>query len=221
MKLQNSVLYAIEDGERARTDAALLHALTAIDGTSKRLYPSLTGVGARFTKCLREYYWLIEPMIGAGINLVETRFENVKLKRSEAPDFADIIYEVFRCGHAHGEEISSSFDLRITKGPYDSTWRMGHNSIHMPDRLLWALIGVAVFSRANYRERTTTEHYLTLAEEKFLVREWWGRESDLKVICEKYNKVRVKLEGLGGLLPPSPDHVEEEQSIVIYNPPFI
>jgi len=65
---------AIDDAGADRFDSALMNACIAIDPTSRKLYPKVK-VGQRFVQCLRDYYWLLEPMLGAGMNLVETRFE--------------------------------------------------------------------------------------------------------------------------------------------------
>lgn len=89
----------------------LLHACCAIDATAKRLYPNSTRIGVRYVNCLRRYYWLLEPMMGAGINLIETRFANVPLPKTPTPDFAEVIYHIFRCGHAHGDEIPAAFSV--------------------------------------------------------------------------------------------------------------
>src|SRR5205807_1314709 len=78
-------------------DAALMHACIAIDATAKRMPGAFTGVGNRYRTCLRNYYWVLEPMLGAGLNLVDTRFKNIELKGNVSPDFADLIHEVFRC----------------------------------------------------------------------------------------------------------------------------
>jgi hypothetical protein len=56
MNVSKQVLYAIDDGEAKKLDAALLHALIAIDATSKRLYPHSVKVGTRYVSCLRQYY---------------------------------------------------------------------------------------------------------------------------------------------------------------------
>jgi hypothetical protein len=85
MKLSQQVLYAIDDAGAGKFDAALLHACIAIDTTAKRLYPSERKVGVRYMACLRDYYWIIEPMIGAGLDLIETRLSNVHLGKNHSP----------------------------------------------------------------------------------------------------------------------------------------
>src|SRR5437660_2126536 len=111
MKLSQHVTCAIDDATNGKPDAALLHACIAIDATAKRRYPTQRSVRVRFVGCIRDYYWIVEPMLGAGVNLVETRFKNVSLTKNQNPDLAEIIYEIFRCSHAHGEEVPPEFHV--------------------------------------------------------------------------------------------------------------
>lgn len=199
MKLSKHVLHAIDDADAHKFESALLHACIAIDATARRLYPSQRAVGARYVDCLRAYYWLIEPMIGAGLNLVETHFSNIKLQKTNAPDLAEIIYEIFRCHHAHGDEVSSNFSIVVTQGGFRSTWRLARGELHIPDRILWALLAVALFSRVNAGEKTTGDAYLSLGDERFPIAQWWGRETDFRPIADRHNQVRVKLDALDRL----------------------
>jgi len=92
MKLSEQVLCAIDDAEAGKFNAALFYACISIDTTSKRLYPSEKRVGVRYVNYLLKYCWLLEPMLGAGLNLVDTRFSNiwnVKMVRS-GPKFGQI-----------------------------------------------------------------------------------------------------------------------------------
>jgi hypothetical protein len=118
MKLSDQVLCAIDDAGARKFDAALLHACITIDTTAKRLYPSESRVGRRYTQCLRDYYWIVEPMLGAGLNLVETRFSNIRMLRDQNPDLADVIYEIFRCSHAHGDEVPQGYSVIPTEQFY-------------------------------------------------------------------------------------------------------
>ena len=110
MKLFDQVRKVFSDGAAGDMEAAMLHACTAVDATARRLYPSDPGVGSRFVRCVREYYWLVEPMLAPGFNLVDTRFGNVVLKKGNPPAFAQVVYEVHRCAHAHGDEVPIAFD---------------------------------------------------------------------------------------------------------------
>lgn len=105
MKLSEQVLCAVDDASLAKFDSSLLHSCIAIDTTSRRLLPKEKRVGVRYVQCLRDYYWLLEPMIGAGLNLMETKFTNIQLRNTSAPDLAEVIYEILRCSHAHGDEV--------------------------------------------------------------------------------------------------------------------
>lgn len=114
MKLERHVLSAIDDFENGKLDAALMHACFAIDGTAKKLFK--TQGRASYKKCIRKYYWIIEPMIGGCVNLEETKWNNVAIedgygKTIADADLADIIYHVFRCKNAHGEAVPANYAL--------------------------------------------------------------------------------------------------------------
>jgi len=219
MKLSNHIKYAIDDVLAGKPDAGLLHACIAIDATSKRLFPKTRQVGPRYVNCIRRYYWLIEPMLGGGIDLEQTLFANVPLEKAKTPDFADLIYEIFRCSHAHGDDIPAQFSLIPTRGQFNSAWELGANELHMPDRVVWALLGVTVFSEVNAKERTNSEHYLSLGTEIFRISEWWGREKDFRPIADRYNQVRVRMESLGQLLDTPKKEGGEIANLFILNPP--
>ena len=149
MKIADHVKSCFDDAVQGKLDAALLHACIAIDATSKLLYPTERKVGQRYTRCIRDYYWLVEPMLGAGINLEQTVFANIKLPKTQAPDFADVIYDVFRCGRVHGDEVPDNFAVVRTTGNWQSQWIGGRNTLRFPDRIVWALLSIAIFARGN------------------------------------------------------------------------
>ena len=197
MKVSDQILHAIEDAESGRFDSAMLHACIAVDATSKRMFPAVSNVRKRYVECLRAYYWILEPIIGSGINLVETKFSNVKLKATDTPDLAEIVYEVFRCSHAHGDDVPSAFSITPVKNGF-SSWELTGGQLHVPGSIVWALIGVTLFSKVNREEKSTGDHYLSLGGNRFVVRDWWGCEEHVRHIAERYNQIRVKLEGLEG-----------------------
>jgi hypothetical protein len=196
MKLAQHVICAIDDATQGKFDSALLHACIAIDATSKQLAPQEKRVRVRYVKCLRDYYWLLEPMIGAGLNLVETKFSNIKLKKTATPDLAEVIYEIFRCSHAHGDEVPPEFSVLPSQGNFYSQWGLAKGELHMPDRVVWALLSVAVFSRVSAHEKSGGSYYLSLGDEQFPIADWWGREDDFRPIAARYNQTRVKLNSL-------------------------
>lgn len=197
MKIAEHVQLAIELLEAGRFDPALLHACIAIDATAKRRTPSEKG-RARYVRCIRDYYWLIEPMLGAGIDLVETRWGNVPLQKRPEPEWAEIVYEVFRCSHAHGDEVPPQFSVTPPTGEDRYRWRIGNGELHMPSTVVPALLAVAVLSEVNEREKAHKlgTYTLILAHKHYVVDEWWGREKDFRPIADSENQVRVKLERL-------------------------
>jgi hypothetical protein len=196
MRLSEQVLCAVEDASGGKFDSALLHACIAIDTTSKRLMPGESRVGVRYVHCLRNYYWIIEPMIGAGLNLVDTKFTNIKLRKTSAPDLAEVIYEILRCSHAHGDEVPPQYSIIPSPDPGYTRWELAKDELHMPGRVIWALLAVAVFSKVNSGEQSVGDHYLSLGSEQFRISEWWGREDDFRLIAAKSNQTRIKVEGL-------------------------
>jgi hypothetical protein len=216
MKLSQQVLCAIDDAGAGKFDAAFLHACTAIDQTAKRLYPSERTVGIRYVACLREYYWIIEPMIGSGIDLT-TCFSNMRLGDNHSPDLADVVYKIFRCSYAHGDEAPASYSVIPTAGPFGSRWVLEHGELHMPDRITWALLAVVVFSKVNAREKSDGAYYLSLGHDQFTICNWWGREDDFRPVAARYNQTRVKLDKLDrlGTAPPDGGSNKAEQVAII------
>ena len=61
MNVGESVRKCIDDWEHGELDSAMLHACNAIDGTAKKLYPTLAN-NDRFTRLLRDNYAILGPM---------------------------------------------------------------------------------------------------------------------------------------------------------------
>jgi hypothetical protein len=222
MKLTDQIRCIFDDAAAGKPEAALLHACTSIDATAKRLYPANgSGVRARFVRCIREYYWLIEPMMGVGFNLEETIFSNLTIPNlKKPPDFADVIYAIHRNSHAHGDEVHPSYELIKTTGPYGSQWEIGADHLRIPDRVIWALASVTVFCRVNFRHRGWGENrYLTWGEEKFVIVDWWGREADLKPVAVGWNTTRVKMEKLERLKEANERGEKGCEQLIIAAPP--
>ena len=60
MNVGNSVRKAIDDWELGELESAMLHACNAVDGTAKKLHPSL-GSNARFGRLLCKNYSIFGP----------------------------------------------------------------------------------------------------------------------------------------------------------------
>ena len=94
MNVGDSVKHSIDEWERRKWDAAMLHACNAVDGTGKKRYPSL-GVAARFKRTIRDSIDIFRMVATPGLNIEQTRFPAaVKSNLSnQRPDIADVIYE--------------------------------------------------------------------------------------------------------------------------------
>lgn len=195
----NSVRKSIDDWESGEHESAMLHACNAIDGTAKKVYPSL-GSNARFTKLLRDNYSILGPMGMPGINLTETRFP-VTVERPKAPggkpDLADVIYGIHRCTHGHGDELPGGFELiHDAAGPVRQTRiEIVKGAVRLSDRVIFGLIAVAVLSPENMGQAVPDTYYLTFgAAEKLVINEWWGRSSDFIAIVAGDPTPLVKLD---------------------------
>jgi hypothetical protein len=193
MDIAKLIAYSIEDRTRGRNDVALLLACLAVDATSRKLFADgKLGSADRYKKTLRAYTWLLEPMILLGMNLDATRFPFIKIPKNKNPDFADVVYSVFRCALAHGDAISPKYDLVPSYGTHGSNWRAGADgSLNLPDRLIPALQSIAVFSKVNADLPDLGTCYISLGDEHFPINEWRGREDDFRPIAQRYNKNRV------------------------------
>lgn len=141
------------DAQRAGDyDAAFLYALIAVDGTSKKLYSEITGNRSRYVKFLRTYYWVLEPMMGVGLNLKDTRFDNLSFDnrpKGSPPDFAEVVYEKHRCTRVHGDDVP--FGLELIPGmPGDCSWEVGRDHLRMPTSMIWALTAAVVLCHPGF-----------------------------------------------------------------------
>ena len=69
---------------------------------------------------------------------------------------------------------------------------------HAGPRCLCALGSLGVFARQRGRPQEGG-YCLTLGDEVFLIKDWWGREDDFRPIAAKFN--RAKLAELSGFAP--------------------
>ncbi len=190
LELVKHVLRSLEAYDRGEKEEALMHATFSIEGTAKKLNHNRGG-GKSYKNCLRSYYWLLERFTGGAINLTETKFSFIKLddgkgKIISEPDLADIIYHIHRCSHAHSEGVPTHFQL-LDANVGESHWSFDRENkgIRMPDKVIFALLGVSVFCKANANINSSGNHYLSWIDEsknehKFLIKDNWGREYELR-----------------------------------------
>ena len=198
MNVGESVRKAIDDWGQKETDAAVLHACNAVDGTAKKLHPSL-GSNARFTKLLRDNYAILGSMGAPGIDLDKTRFP-VRVQNPKAaggkPDIADVIYGIHRCTHGHGDELPDGFGLfSDAAGPAQVTrMEVESGKVRLSDRIIFGLLGVAVFSPINTDQRVPDGYHFTFASKVLPINEWWGRATDFIALAATKSLPKVKLD---------------------------
>ncbi|WP_157105977.1 hypothetical protein [Nocardia sienata] len=185
MKVGDSIRLAIADFERGESEAAMLHACNAIDGTAKKVYPDIKSVGRRFTKLIRANYDIFGLMAVRGVNVAETRWPvriQSTLGKNEWPDTADLIYFVHRCVQGHGDELPDGFELGIREAELISEMHVEEGKVRLPWNTIFGLIAVAVVQRVNIGQRVPEGYYLNwgVPQIRFEINEWWGRKDDLR-----------------------------------------
>jgi hypothetical protein len=187
MNVGDSVRKCIDDWESRELEAAMLHACNAVDGTAKKVYPKL-GNKDRFTRLLRENYEILGPMGCPGTDLIRTRFPVPVPKPTASggkPDIADIIYCIHRCSHGHGDELPQGFALlHDAAGPKRiNRLTIRHGEVQLSDRIIFALLAVAVLCPSNIGQSVPEGYYLEYGDTaKLVINEWWGRASDFAEI---------------------------------------
>jgi hypothetical protein len=186
MKVGDSVRHALDEWERGNLEAAMLHACNAVDGTAKKVFPTL-GNNRRFSRLLRENYGILGPMGAPGINLNDTRFP-VRVPHPTAPggqpDFADVVYGIHRCTHGHVDDLPEGFALIPNAGGPPAYTRMElerRGTFRMSDRVIFGLIAVAVLCPVN-KGQSAPGYFLTFGKQVLLIDKWWGRAADFPAI---------------------------------------
>lgn len=194
MRLPDQIACVFGDAAAAadepyRWESALLHACIAIDTTAKRIYPTIKRVGDRFTRCIRDYYWLVSSMMSLHVDLGRTTFANLGiLSLRQVPDFADVIYHVHRCIQAHGGETPDGFVTIIKGHPEIAAWSIGKDRLQFSERLVWVLAAITIFSEVN---RCHLGECSSLRFEwglkRMNVSDCWGLEDSLRPIAKRFN----------------------------------
>ena len=209
MKIEERVLAAISAAAEKNFSAAMADICPAVEATARKKLCKRNIGRSEYKSFLRNYYFIIEPFIGVGINLAETKFPHLTLDTDggeviESPDFAEIIYHAFRCSLAHGHEIDEKFRFTTSPEQGRSYWifNLEKGRIHMPDKTVWALIAVVIFCDANKDIDTETQSYLTWGGAnvraggdpyRFDVDVFWGAEETIRRFLDKCDRIRVDL----------------------------
>lgn len=192
MNMAERVQCALEDVGAGKLMPALMHACAAVDGTGAKLYPKKK-VRDRFVATFERYLWIVEPMLAIGINLEETTFKWIALKNKPAK-FSEIIYEIFRCNLAHGTEIPPGFSVELRSSNDFRSVLIGQQTLCIPDTIIFAMLGVAVFSEANTGQKIGQDSWLACGTMRFTIDQWWGRENDARICFSTVHLPRVKME---------------------------
>lgn len=195
MKVGKSVRLALEDFDRGEYEASMLHACNAVDGTAAKLHGRVSGKQRqRFLQTVRDAYPIISPTAMGGLDLNTWRFPFKQAVRSSTqdgmPDLADIIYGVHRCAHGHGDELQNGYQLvpDFALASNKTSMHMADNVAMLSDRCIFGLLFTAVLSPANADQRTGGGEWLSFADRKFLVDEWWGRTTDFLTFADTVPK---------------------------------
>ncbi len=195
----SSVRKAIDDWSVGDLEFAMLHACNAVDGTANRAYPTTSGSNERFTRCLRDNYDVLGPMGMPGIDLANTRWP-VKVERPKAtgglPDLADVIYGIHRCSHGHGAELPDGFELipNASGPPGYTEVQVQRGRIRLSDRIIFGLLGVAVFSPANVGQVLPDGYVLKYGAHIMPINQWWGRIVDARAVMASVPLPNVKID---------------------------
>jgi hypothetical protein len=201
MKLEDHIFAGIEAFDRGEQEHALLHACIAVDGTSQKQGGRTRSNRDCYIQFIRDYYWILEPMTGSGINFNDTYFDNVPLtnekgKRIEKLDMASFVYYLFRCTQVHGKEIQTKYKLLPRSQNSPLSYHIADDRLHIPETLIWGLLSICVFCKLNNDIKTNTDHFFILGNNRFCISDWWGLEDSFRPIAEKHNPIRVALQGL-------------------------
>jgi hypothetical protein len=192
MNMAERVQCALEDVSAGKLMPALMHACAAVDGTGAKLYPKKS-VRDRFVATFEDYLWVVEPMLAIGINLEDTTFKWIALKNRPAK-FSEVIYEIFRCNLAHGTEIPTGFSVELRNSDEYRSVLIGQQTLCIPDTIIFAMLGVAVFSKANAEQKINKDSWLSCGSMRFTIDQWWGREKDARICFSTVHIPRVTME---------------------------
>lgn len=203
------VRVAILLAEHSEPEAALLHALQAIDGTGKKLRPT-ADTRERIVETIDQYAWVIEPMIGMGIDITGSTIPFVQLNHRPSR-FSEVLYELFRTYLAHGDPLPAGTGISLSVGQFDRSWQAGPgNSITVPDTVTWGLIAAAVLCQANSGQHVGNEslfeyHSPDASDDRtFRIDDWWGREDEVRSYFEGVRDRSVRVKMLPAPQPGSP-----------------
>jgi len=152
--------------------AAFNFATLAIEETARNCYKKDRISRHDYIKLLRNYYWIMEPFMGAPECGAWKFYPSIKITNENGrfvggcfgPDLAEIVYHIFRCHIHHGKSIPNNFNIIPCNGePSLQIVSTGSNNIiHLASNIIIALLAVCMGCAANDGLGTMSDYYLTL-----------------------------------------------------------
>jgi hypothetical protein len=209
VRIEERVFQSIDLGAQGRFEAAMQLILPAIEATAKsHLKKSRIGRGD-YKRYLLDYVWLLEAFGLPGINLMDSKFPSIPRMNDGddliEPNFTDLIYHVFRCSYAHGQDISEHYTFHRTAPEQVAVAVVGldGSSLRLPESVFWSLVACVVFSKINASIETVSEYFLTWDAHiplgkptlyRFDIDLFWGAEDTVKTFFEKMSIPRVTMD---------------------------
>ncbi len=204
MQIDRHVVDAIEAADLGKFDAALMHACFALDPSARNHFRTLRSSRYDYKSFIREYFWIIEFMSASSVDMAKTKFNNLMLyddrrKPIYDPDFADIVYHIYRCTHAHGEPMPQEFVLTDFQDG-QTAWDMAADTLRMPKRIIYALLAASVFAKCNRHVQSAGLAFLSwgapslgIPTTRFTISDWWGKEDDFRPFVEQNPTPRIEM----------------------------
>lgn len=196
MRISDHIKHSLDSADRKELDQAMLFVCLAVDGTSKKTYPTIDKVGKRFRKLINDNLDIIELMFG-GLNLQETIFPFKDARGKFGISFADVVYEKFRCNYAHGQELSDGFgvSVQIAEGHQQFLIDIEKQSMTLPQSAIYALGVICVLAPANADQRigNSLYHYRDPIN-SYVVDQWWGKADLARSVMNFDAQIRVKID---------------------------
>jgi len=174
----------------------MLFVCLAVDGTAKKMYPSIQRGGERFRRFITDHIDIIELMHG-GLNLEETVFPFRDKQGNIGIKFEDIIYEKFRCSLAHGNELPEGYGItiKVADGIQQFMINIEGQSMTLPESAVYALGLPCVLAPVNANQKIGSNlyHYRDPLN-YYVVDRWWGKVECARQIMDFKNQVRVKMD---------------------------
>lgn len=208
MRVGDSIKLAVDDWELQRYDgrperleSAMLHACNAVDGTAKKKFGSALGNRERFERLLRDRYDVLLPMSGMGTR-PDTQFTT---RAGPVGDLAAVVYKIHRCFHGHGDELPEGFALLPNLSSEGTIFIVSDAGIQLPDRIIFALLAVAIGEPVNLGQTVPDRYHLTYRDRVMPINELWGEGDAIARILAGSGEVPEMRMDFGGWAPTRED----------------